>query len=162
LIARFGIFLHWLNDRSSHWYCGDAPDSGLKTVMVDDVSYNVYMYMSPTSCDFVEHGMVHYWEQAVDKPLAPGSYFALKGTYKQTKAFRDKFVSIHPEWFRQGGAESILSMQQIVGTPQNPGVLYKTTVMVNAKDRTQAEIDALKQFDLPPLPGFEQLCREEL
>lgn len=60
-VARFGIYLHWVADRASHWYCCDASQSGIVTVPASDGDYyNGFMYLGTGACNFINHGMVHY------------------------------------------------------------------------------------------------------
>jgi len=156
IIARFGIYLHWLSDRNSHWYCCDASSSGVVGVR-DGSHYNLFMYLATKPCNFVHHGMVHYWEQGVSQ-LAPGSYYALVNLYKELKAFKTKHLSAHPEWFRPDAASKEMSFEQVVGTKQMPGILYNITNIPNAVNRFKAEMDALEAYGLPPMPGFEKMC----
>jgi hypothetical protein len=58
-VARFGIYLHWIADRASHWYCCDASRSGLVTIREKDY-YNSFVFLGVNACNFVNHGMVHY------------------------------------------------------------------------------------------------------
>lgn len=46
VIARMGIFLHWIADRSSHWYCTDAPGTGIVGVKKTQKKYDLYMWVS--------------------------------------------------------------------------------------------------------------------
>jgi hypothetical protein len=178
IVARFGIFLHWVADRASHWYCCDASSSGVKAVKQGD-HYNLFLYLSKSACNFINHGMVHYvshtvscklflteltiiykkskWEQGVSE-LAPGSYYALVNTYKLVLEFRNKYIQSNPEWFRPGA--KVLSLHQIVGNKANPGILYKITNIPNAVERFHAEVQALKEYNLPPMPGFETMCKQ--
>lgn len=41
LIVRMGIFLHWVTDRASHWYCTDAPGSGVVAVPKTHFKYDL-------------------------------------------------------------------------------------------------------------------------
>ena len=62
VVARIGIFIHWVADRASHWYCNDASKSGNFAVKNGtDGDYNLFLYLDPKPCSFVEHSMVHYW-----------------------------------------------------------------------------------------------------
>lgn len=79
-------------------------------------------------------------------------------TYKQILEFRNKFIQSNPEWFRTGA--EILSLRQVVGTKANPGILYKITNIPNAEERFHAEVKALKEHKLPPMPGFEKMCKQ--
>jgi len=158
LIARMGIYLHWIADRASHWYCTDAGGSGIVGVKSKIPNeYRIYMYLENMPCFFLTHGMVHYWEQGVTK-LAPGSYTALKYQFDELKAFREKFLNVHPEWFRPKAQP--LTSAQVVGTYMSPGILFKITLIEDAELRMKAEMDALANLNLPPIPGFEQLCPE--
>ena len=91
--------------------------------------------------------------------LAPGSYFALLNTYKEVQAFRKKFLNSHPEWFRPNA--KVLTVKKVIGTKKKPGVLYKVTNIREARARFQAEVKALKNNKLPPMPGFETMCKEK-
>lgn len=60
-VAKFGIYLHWVADRASHWYCCDASGSGVVTVRDSSKQfYNNFLYLGKNSCNFINHGMVHY------------------------------------------------------------------------------------------------------
>jgi hypothetical protein len=122
------------------------------------------MYLDPLACNWVEHGLVHYWEQGqggkgLISSLAPGSYAALKMMFQETKRFRDENVGKHPNWFRAGAVP--LDFDLVVGTDAKPGILYNVTAIVEADKRFEEWIRALKKLDLPPLPGFESMCKEK-
>ena len=162
LIARMGIFLHWAADRASHWYMCDADGSGITAFPLDDAgkTFLLYLYMDARASFFVEHGMVHYWEQGVEPTLAPGTYSALVHLYRLLKEFRDANVVRNPSWFRRDGTAP-LSEAQVVGTYAKPGLLFNITMIREADKRFFAEVDALKALGLPPMPGFDAPCGDD-
>lgn len=155
LIARMGIFLHWIADRSSHWYCTDAPGSGSVVVKRNKASYDVYTYLDTAACNWQMHGETHYWEQGVNK-MAPATYGALRSIYSMLSYFRSKHIDKHPSWFRKGA--TLMSMDELVGTYEKPGIVFKFVMIVDPKERVKAEIRALKQYGLPAMPGFTRMC----
>jgi hypothetical protein len=179
-VAKMGIYLHWVADRASHWYCTDASGSGIASVLKKPAKpskkhqrgkknitpinnqYDVYMYLDPMACNFLEHGMVHYWEQGMNgegliSSLAPGSYGALRMMFLETKAFRDEHIKQHPEWFRPNAIP--LSFDLVIGTDSKPGILYNVTAIPEADVRFEEWMNQLAKYNLPPLPGFETTCR---
>eukprot|EP00128_Syssomonas_multiformis_P010995 Colp12_sorted_trinity150504_noHs@23989 len=160
LVARMGVYLHWIADRASHFYCTDASGSGVAAVK-NGTGYDLYLYLETKACNFVTHGMVHYWEQGVAY-LAPGTYSALLLTYRELLAFRRANLIKHPEWFRPCAKanSAVLSEKLVVGTYSEPGILFNMTLILEADKRMEAEIEALRQYNLPPMPGFETMCKE--
>ena len=56
LVARMGVYLHWVADRASHWYCTDAPGSGVTAVPKragNTSHYDLFLYLDPNACNFV-------------------------------------------------------------------------------------------------------------
>lgn len=61
-MARLGVYLHWVADRASHWYCTDSNGSGIAGVKGEDGDYNLYLYLDgKRGCSFITHSMAHYW-----------------------------------------------------------------------------------------------------
>jgi hypothetical protein len=61
-VAKMGVYLHWVADRASHWYCTDSSESGIMGVKKSDKEYDLYMWLGAAEgCNFVTHGMAHYW-----------------------------------------------------------------------------------------------------
>jgi hypothetical protein len=58
-----GVYLHWVADRNSHWYCTDSSGSGVAGVKEKDGDgYNLYMFLDANGgCNFITHSMAHYW-----------------------------------------------------------------------------------------------------
>lgn len=94
--------------------------------------------------------------------LAPGSYTALQQTYRTLADFRKQVIKTHPEWFRESTLDGtgVLSEREVVGTYENPGILFNLTMLLEADERMRAEIKALRENNLPPMPGFEKMCDE--
>lgn len=113
------------------------------------------MYLDPNACNYLSHGQVHYWEQAVNQ-LAPGSYTSLQYVYRILAEFRSKYLASKPSWFRKNA--KILSEEQVVGTYEKPGIMFNVTMIKEARARFQAEVRALRLYSLPPMPGFERMC----
>jgi hypothetical protein len=61
-MARFGIYLHLLQDRISHSECGDAS-------VFHPVSGGVHLAYSADECDQLNHTLRHAWEIGVDQDL---------------------------------------------------------------------------------------------
>ncbi len=158
-IARIGIFTHWVADRASHWFCTDAPATGISILNVTDAkNYQLGFWMSSSQCNFIRHGLVHQYEQGGSGagPIAPGSYSAIVSAFNIIEEWANKFRPLHPEWFNP--AVKPLSFAQVVGTDSAPGALYNVTVERFAAARVQMVNDYLKQFGLPLAPGLETAC----
>ena len=117
--------------------------------------YNLFMYLDPSACNFLTHGSAHYWEQSVSK-MAPGSYTALLYNFRVLRAFRSKYEGINPSWFRKGATP--MTEAEVVGTYEQPGILFNMTMIKEADKRFEAEIKALADNGLPYMPGFKSLC----
>ena len=154
-IARMGIFLHWINDRSSHFYCTDAAQSGVRKGESESGDYDLEILFDKEQCNFVTHALEHLWEQGmVGDVLAPGSYSALKGLYERLSEFREQHLEDRSEWFREGA--NVLEFGEVVGNERERGTMYKAIVLTTAAERVEFFVQSLSANDLPPLPGFEK------
>lgn len=158
VIARMGIYLHWVVDRASHWYCADAPASGITIVRSKsspNTKYDSYVYADPSSCNFMVHGETHFWEQGMNGTVAPGTFVGLKMIYDTLQGFRNKFLGTQPGWFKNSTA--ILAESDVVGTYEKPGILMKINQIADGKQRFTSLVNELKTRGLPAMPGFELL-----
>jgi hypothetical protein len=89
--------------------------------------------------------------------MAPGTYSALLYMFRVLQAFKSNHQGTHPEWFRKDAGPP-MTEAQVVGTYQQPGILFKITMIREADKRVQQQILALRQYRLPPMPGFAGLC----
>jgi len=156
-IARMGIFLHWVSDRASHFYCCDASESGISMYQMNNsAEYDLYMYMDTQQCNFVTHGLTHLWEQGATNALAPGSYSAMTLMYESLLKFRNQNLKNNSQWFDP--EVEPLSLTEVVGNASNPGTMYAATMQQTAQGRVSYFVDALSENKLPPLPGFDTMC----
>lgn len=162
VVARFGIYLHWLHDRASHWYGCDASGSGIVAVWENarvKQKYRLYHYLETKAFNFVRHGVQHYNEQGIPTRLAPGTFAALQYTYEELLSFRKRFVLTNPDWFDLN-YQPLLSEATILGNEKNRGVLYNATMIKSASERYYYLIQAMIQYNLPLIPGakLKQQC----
>jgi hypothetical protein len=159
VVAKFGVYLHWLVDKASHWYCTDASKSG-HTIVFDEEKpgeYEVYCYLDNIECHYLTHMMSHYWEQGLTG-MTPSSYAALVLQYKELLNFREKFIDARPDWFRWP-VKAPMNFRRIIGDYENPGDLFEINQISDPVERYQACADWLEKKNLPPIPGFEsQTC----
>lgn len=164
LVARTGILLHYYADRSSHWYCADAPKSGvmLQPAVNKDYEYDLVIYTDDGACNFMLHADAHYWEQGMgisETYVAPGTLGALYQMYGALEEFAGMFRETHPEWFDAGVKP--LDIQTAIGSQSAPGYLYNVVRYRKASKRVDMHITALKDAGLPPLPGWEKECNHQ-
>ena len=164
LIARLGIFLHWVQDRSSHWYGMDAPGAGVAIYRDTPTVYRPYVYMDQQFY-INKHAETHYWEQGMRTEIAPGTYAALVSTFNVLQAFQAKFATSpsHAHLFHARAHEAHVPVKdlfaELVGTPSHPGVLVEIAMEQDAHTRLARLIDELERRELPPMPGFETMCQ---
>mmetsp|Transcript_33901 Transcript_33901/g.91773 ORF Transcript_33901/g.91773 Transcript_33901/m.91773 type:complete len:625 (-) Transcript_33901:378-2252(-) len=160
LIARLGVLMHYAVDRASHWYCTDAPGTGvmLQRAAGKDYEYDLVLYMAD-SCDLVTHADTHYWEQGMgmaDAYLSPATVGALHKMHEFLAEFADAFRGSRPEWF--DARIKPMDAMRAIGTRQRPGYLYDIVRHTQAADRVGSLMQALKDNGLPPVPGWERAC----
>mmetsp|Transcript_94782 Transcript_94782/g.300735 ORF Transcript_94782/g.300735 Transcript_94782/m.300735 type:complete len:290 (-) Transcript_94782:139-1008(-) len=160
LVARLGILLHYAVDRASHWYCTDAPGSGvmLQRAAGGDYEYDVVLYMAE-SCNALTHMDTHYWEQGMglsDAYLSPATVGALHAMHGLLAEFADDFRSARPEWFDP--RVSPMDAGRAIGTRESPGHLYNVVRHSKAVDRVRSLMEALRENNLPAIPGWETDC----
>lgn len=167
-IARIGIYIHWLADRNSHYFCTDSGDSGIKIKPRDDATQRLYggeydldLELDEDMCNWVRHGMMHMWEQGmVGDELEPAAYAALRGVYVTLQQFKaDMEKEKENQWWFRSNA-TVYSFEDVVGTKQKPGVMYKATAAAKAEDRVRIFVESLVERGLPVLPGFEGMAEE--
>jgi len=153
LIARLGIFMHWLSDRASHASCTNTEAS---RVTGPDPDGNFIITLDTYACNALTHGMEHYWEQGMGDKTTPGSEAALRLYYQELSEFAQEYRDLHPSWFR-AGFES-LPYDQVVGTQSQPGVTLRATLDKNASKRVAIIMSALEDHSFEAIPGFDTLC----
>jgi hypothetical protein len=175
-IARFGVYLHTLQDSSSHaTYCGDdapAPPGGRDpgTYMYKDSDGSIKLSFG-SSCASSPHLAGHVQETGTgDDPLPLRDYVALNNTVDELIAFGNE-VALKNGWIAnpellppnvtggkngQGeGAEElkiVLVGHIVEGTPYSRAEVYKSGVVAlplqqpNALDRLHAMNKALSDY----------------
>lgn len=151
VIAKMGTYMHMLADRASHWWCTDSPESGVVPV----TSPNFTVHLDHAACNFVRHAMEHYWEQAVEMPLAPSSWAAMGMYYDELLSFKDT-VPGAGSYFNQ--TFTPIPKQDLIGNPKAPGKLPLEVVKRNAGQRVAGLHRLIQEYGLPPVPGFETNC----
>ena len=159
LIAKMGIYMHLLADRTSHYYCTDVEGKSAIVHVNGGEEDDLALYLDTHMCNAVMHGSEHSWEQGVDQPLAPQSYAALQLYYQELLSFRKLVETSHPTWFIHGAVPK--PYKDMVGTVTNPGVLDRAFVLRDAQDRFNAILAAIDQFGFDRPPGFEKKQGEE-
>ena len=155
LVARLGIYMHWLSDRASHASCTNAKAS--KLVGPSD-SGDYTISLDTLRCNAISHAMAHYWEQGIGDKVTSGSEATLRLYVKELDAFANKYRLQHPNWFREN--QPPLSMAYIVGMPASPGVTLRASLEKSAKKRIKIIMDALEENNFDPIPGFRTFCNE--
>ena len=155
LIARLGIYMHWLSDRASHANCTNAKRSKLSG---PDSDGNYTINLDTLRCNAISHAMSHYWEQGLGDKVTRGSEAALRLYAEELGAFAARYRPQHPEWFRE--VPPSLSMVYIVGMPANPGVTLSASLERSATKRIKIIMDALEENNFDPIPGFTTFCNE--
>jgi hypothetical protein len=82
-VNRFGVYLHQLADRNSHFYCTDSNKTAVVGPRETDGAF--YLEWDIAECNWVYHGSQHYWEQGVEgpPPLAPQTWASLGSLYDE-------------------------------------------------------------------------------
>ncbi len=87
-LARFGLYLHFLQDRVSHTRCSDSPNTEITGPLAGghyDVDYDTYECAAPI------HGLRHSWEVGRDQsqldPADRTTEHALRLTYEELMWF---------------------------------------------------------------------------
>ncbi len=155
LIARLGIFMHWISDRASHASCTNSEKS---RVTGPDENGDYLITLDTYRCNAITHGMEHYWEQGMGDETTPGSEAALRLYYQELQEFVNEQRDKNPSWFR---AElTPLPFEYVVGTQARPGITLKATLEKDARKRVGIIVDALKDQSLMAIPGFETFCNQ--
>lgn len=151
-LARLGIFMHYLADRASHNYCTDVKGNAIYSngSPNDDLD----LKLSVSACNAIKHGMYHFWEQMVKKPLSPQSYAALNLYYEQLVAFRMKYEKYNPEWFVRESL-SVDQARAIIGTEMVDGVLDVIIRSSDPRIRYERFLEALDKAGYQRPPGWE-------
>lgn len=160
LIARLGIVLHYAVDRASHWYCTDAPGTGvmLQRTAGKDYEYDLVLYMAE-SCDVRMHASTHYWEQGMgmaESYLSPATVGALHAMHGLLAEFAGAFRGDRPDWF--DARVKPMEAMRAIGSREKPGYLYNIVRHTAAVDRVGSLMKALEENGLPPIPGWEKAC----
>ncbi|KAI9003520.1 hypothetical protein DFJ74DRAFT_774883 [Hyaloraphidium curvatum] len=152
LWVRYGIYLHQLADRTSHYYCGDKR----LTAMYKAGPKLFRVSWSPKECNFVNHGNEHAWEQMLEPGIPEQSWATLALYYKELLAFKNFIQSSKPSWFNP--SYKPMTLAQLVGTRRAKGILVQMAEMKDVVARMDRFIAELKKAGYGQVPGQEKRC----
>ncbi|MFO0738899.1 MAG: hypothetical protein U0270_23570 [Labilithrix sp.] len=165
-IARLGFYLHALQDRISHAYCGDSSYA--------TASGNAFQYSySVRACTNANHNTGHFYEVGQATGQSGGAYTlplrdftALQYAYDELKWFKETYRSSKPAWFKSGFTE--LTKDVLIGTAttdQDGATVYTASTApvsitaglakVDATARVTAIQAAITAAGRLPMPGYE-------
>eukprot|EP00658_Telonema_sp_P-2_P042676 TRINITY_DN3066_c0_g1_i2.p1 TRINITY_DN3066_c0_g1~~TRINITY_DN3066_c0_g1_i2.p1 ORF type:complete len:234 (-),score=40.04 TRINITY_DN3066_c0_g1_i2:351-1052(-) len=153
VIARMGIYMHLLADRTSHYWCTNSDRSGLIPHPTEEGNFT--SRLDQLACNFVTHAMEHFWEQGVDIPLANQSWAAVGLYFQELSAFKTE-VETAAQWFNSSAV--LVTQHQLLGTYQQPGPLATAMMKRNITERIGSLQRIVRQFGWAPVPGFETDC----
>jgi len=172
-IVRFGVYLHQLADRLSHFYCTNPPDTAMLGPRESDGAF--YLSWNIPSCQFVYHSTQHYWEQGKDTflfqnrkrqdslcysgvapVLAPQTWSVLNYYFEEISAWAAEFRPLYPEWFNATAA--LLSQDTLVGDEAKPGILATLAMESDVPARVKGFMSYLTQHGYAQVPGQERPC----
>lgn len=144
-VARLGIYLHVLQDRMSHYECGDAsyvggPNRKEKFVFrYDDVE-----------CTQDKHAWRHFeeigWAELPERTLS-----ALEYAYDEIATFKGLHATRHPDWFT---AVPPRTRAELVRDGEGQyGIVAAPLTVADGCERARAFIVALDDAGLPQMPG---------
>lgn len=165
-LARLGFYLHALQDRASHAYCGDSSYAS--------ASGSAFQYTySQRACSNGNHNLAHFYE--IGQPAAQNGaaytlplrdFTTLQYTYDELKWFKETYRSSNPAWFKSGFTE--LSKDDLIGTSSTDQdgatVFTASTAPVSiaaglAKTDAAARVSAIQAAVTAaggiPMPGYE-------
>ena len=165
-LARLGFYLHALQDRASHAYCGDSSYAS--------ASGSTFQYTySQRACTNANHNTGHFYEvgQATAQNgavymLPLRDFTTLRYTYDELKWFKEAYRGQNPAWFKSDFTE--LSKDALIGTSatdQDGATVYTASaapVSITAglaKTDAAARVNAIQAAVTAaggiPMPGYE-------
>ncbi|KAH3759568.1 hypothetical protein Pelo_8654 [Pelomyxa schiedti] len=141
-IVKYGVYLHALGDRVSHWYCSDSV--GTNMVKIQDQPEDVYAAIyNATMCNTGIHTLQHFWEIG-HAPNAQQTYSVIPVMWQEMSLWTSEMRFRFPDWFDD---HLVLSTT----------VLSALQQLVNIKDaglRMDYFLSKLALFGMETLPGF--------
>ncbi|KAI9002985.1 hypothetical protein DFJ74DRAFT_775035 [Hyaloraphidium curvatum] len=150
--VRYGIYLHELADRSSHYYCNDANASAIYRTR-DSKRFGVNW---SRDCNFVRHGDEHAWEQALDPGIPVQTWSTLNIFYSELTAFKNYIKPRQPTWFKS--SYKALTQAQLVGSKNRKGILVQMAEMKDIVARMDRFMGELAKNGYGQVPGQEKRC----
>lgn len=161
IIARMGIYLHFLQDRISHYQCSDASIVNEP----DKDGYFHYTY-STEQCTADLHAVRHYEELGFPAALIPQrTYSAMIYTWDELVSF----AQMHPQFLEVqfSPAQLKLMKEEVIGNKSRPGILFTDAISKqSACERVQAIVRLNDAYGLQQMPGYdiqqiETMCPQE-
>ena len=146
-VVRFGVYLHSLQDRISHWQCGDA--SYFTGPTPTDGKF-VFFY-SIEECGQDIHAVRHYNEMA-NTPLPTRTYSALNYTWDELEAFADIMRTNNPSWFVP---RKKVSQVKLIGSTSRPGAIPLIFQIHTPEARVAAMVALIDELGYRQLPGHD-------
>ncbi len=144
-VARLGIYLHVLQDRLSHYQCGDASYVG-----GPNRNERFVFHYDEAECTQDKHAWRHFeeigWPELPERTIS-----ALEYTYDEIAAFASLQAERHPEWLT--GAAPKAKAELIRDEQGTYGIVAAALAVEDGCERARAFITALDDAGLPQMPG---------
>jgi hypothetical protein len=154
LWIRFGIYLHQLADRNSHYYMTDPKNTAVVKDPKDSKQYHVLW--DAQTANFINHGNEHSWEQMLKPGLPPQSWAILNNYYKELVAFKTAMQKSHPSWFMK--KYKAMSRSQLVGDKKKKGLMVQLAEQQDIVERMLSFRDFLVKNGYATVPGQAKAC----
>jgi len=154
LWIRFGIYLHQLADRNSHYYMTDPKNTAMVKDPKDSKQYHVLW--DAQTANFINHGVEHSEEQSLKPGIPAQSWAILNNYYKELVAFKTAMQKTRPSWFLK--KYKPMSRSQLVGDKKNKGILVKLVEQSDLVMRMLSYRDFLVKNGYATVPGQAKAC----
>jgi hypothetical protein len=155
LWLRFGVYLHQLSDRNSHYFMTNKPNTAI--VPPTNKTSKVYrLIWDAETSNFISHANGHAGEQMLKPGIPVQTWATLNNYYSELSQFKTRHAKSNPKWFVT--KYTPLSKSQLVGTKNKPGILVRLAEMQDIVARMKSFMSELKKHSYAQVPGQEKPC----